>query len=96
MVGEAIALAAFVGHGEAIFFPGLIEKRKHAVVKEVEKIAERPVSGAQTGEDERCVKMRKRALRASRAHEVNGERGSLTFGPIDRLDFAGGESERRI
>src|SRR5579864_1512910 len=96
MVREAIALSAFVGNSEAIFFPGLIEEREHAVMKEVEKIAECFVTRAQPGEDESRIEMGQRALRASDAHEIDRERGRLALWPIDGLDFAGGERKRRI
>src|SRR5580704_13794337 len=94
MMREPIAFSSFVGNGEAVFFPGLVEKREHAVMKEVEKIAKRPVAGAQSREDESCIEMRQRSLRAGDAHEVDRQRWRLSFRPIDRLNFAGGERER--
>src|ERR1700722_4524244 len=96
MMRETIAFSSLVGNGEAVFFPGLVEKREHAVMKEVEKIAERPVAGAQPSEDNSRIEMRQRPLRTGDAHEVDRERRRLSFRPIDRLNFAGGERERGI
>src|ERR1700675_1400575 len=96
MVGEPIALAAVVRNGKAVFFPGLVEKRNHGVVKEVKEIAESLITGAQPGENERRIEMRERALWTGGAHEVDSERWGLPFRPIDGLNFAGGESERGV
>src|SRR5580704_1046719 len=96
MMGKTIALAAFVGNGKAVFFPGLVEKRNHAVMEEIEEIAESLIAGAQPGKNERCIKMRERALRSGGAHEVDRERRRLPFRPINGLNFAGGKSERGV
>src|SRR5580698_156394 len=96
MMGEAIAFAAFIGNGKTIFFPSLVEKRKYAVMKEVEKIAKSLITRAQARQNQRGVEMRERALRARDAHEVDRERRRLSFRPINRLNFAGGKRERGI
>src|SRR5271170_3318268 len=91
MMRKAVEFAAFVGNGEAVFFPGLVEKGKHAVMKEVEEVAEGFVAGAEAGKNQRGVEMRERALRTGDAHEIHGERWSFAFGPINGLNFAGGK-----
>src|SRR5580692_8567588 len=96
MVGEAIALSAFVGNGKSVFFPGLIEKREHAVMKQIEEIAQRPVAGAQSSQDERRIEMRQGTLRASDTHEVDRERRRFSLRPIDGLNFAGRKRKRRM
>src|ERR1700676_2877273 len=96
MMRETIALSALVGNGEAVLFPSLVEKREHAVMKKVEKIAERFVARAQSSKHERRIEMRQRPLRAGDAHKVDRERRRLSFRPIDGLNFAGGKRKRRI
>ncbi len=73
VMGEAVAFAALVGNGEAVFFPGLIEEGEHAVMKEVEEIAKSFIAGAEAREDQSCIEMRKRPLGAGGAHEIDGE-----------------------
>src|SRR5580658_2164640 len=94
MMREAVALTAFVGNGKTVFFPSLVEEGKHAVMKQVEKITQRFIAAAQPRENERRIEMRQRALRAGGAHEIHSERRRLALGPVDGLNFAGGEDRK--
>ena len=79
-MGEAISLSAFIGNGKTVFFPGLVEKREHAVMKKIEKIAQRFITGAQAGKNEGRIEVRQRTLWARGPHKIYSERGAFPSG----------------
>src|SRR6266849_7992468 len=60
---ETVQFSSFVGNGKTVFFPGLIEKRKKAMIEDVEKVSEGPVAGSQALKNQACVPMWKSAYR---------------------------------
>ena len=90
---EAVQLAALIGDGEAVLFPGLIEERNKAVIENVEKVAQRPVVGPQAFGDETCVPVGKRPHGPHQAEEVNLHLVGLIRVPFERLNLAGRESQ---
>jgi len=67
---EVIFVPQAIGHWKAIFFPGPMEKRDHAMVEDVEKILQAAVFGPHAFQHEFRIAVWKDAERAGQAHEV--------------------------
>jgi hypothetical protein len=92
VMGEAVTVAAFVGDGEAVFLPGLIEEGDDAVIENVEEGGGGEVSTAESFADEFGVIEGQDALGPGEAHEVDFDAGGLAFDELDAFHGAGGEA----
>src|SRR5690349_1428047 len=96
MSRKLLALAALAGHINAILPPGAVEERNDPVIKDVEKIAQGVVALALSLDDQRSIRIWENSLGTDQTHEINEHSCWTVFGPLQVLDLAGRERQRRM
>ena len=82
-----------IGEREAVFSPGTVEKRNHAVIEQVQKIAQDVIFPRHPFHQELGVWDRQNSERPREAHEVYGHLRLVAVPNRDLLDFAGGKCQ---
>ena len=68
-------MCSFVNQREAVFLPGSVEQRDHAVVEEIEIVFQRVISLADAFDDQRGEVMGQHACGTGQPHEGDGHFG---------------------
>ena len=90
---EAVSLAALVGDCKTVLLPGLVEQADHAVVEEIEEIAEGRVLLAEPLQYQLGIGLRENSEGAGQTHEIDFQERGPPFGGPHRLNLAGGKRQ---
>src|ERR1017187_4383385 len=93
--GEGVGAGALIGNREAVFFPGAVEQRNHAVVEEVEEVLEGRIVGVEALDEQLGVAGGEDAEGPGEAEEADGHFERAARIVLEGLDFSGREAEGR-